>query len=881
VQDTAYESLLKSRRQIPHQKIAETLRETFADVVEAEPELLAHHFTQAGLTSPAIEYWGKAGDLALRRSAFKEAIAHLGKAIEMTEAGGTGEKEKSGEQLKLLVSYGNALMATRGYGAPETTAAFERERELATGVEDVGERLSVNYGLWIASHVRGDLGAMREFADAFFRDHMKSQDPCAASVANRILGATQFFAGEFVEARANLERAVSIFDSERETNLTIRFGHDIGISAMGYSVFALWPLGEVDLAARRAEDLAVRAAKPGNALSAAVGYGLCTLFAILGLDVARAIPLARALSKIAGEREMALITSLTVSMNGWVAWRSGQGSSGLVGLRQGIARQQQRQIVVLAPLFESALAEAEAEAGQIEVAIATIDHVLAESARTGQHWHDAETHRIRGEILLKQNPADPTATEDSFLAAIAIARAQKTRSFQLRAALSLAKLYRATGRDADAHAVLRPALEGFAATPEFPEIAEAKALFDALAETDAVKATVASRKKRVDLHAAYGSAVLQGRGIHAPETRAAFERARELAAGDASRPQITFGLWAGAYARGELGQMRAFADALQQEVADSPRSPVAGVARRVLGVTKHYEGDFLGARSHLEQALAIFNPARDGELASRFTADPGVLAMAYLAQALWAIDEVDRARRVSEDLSLRMSEVSDASSLGYGHAHRAGFELMRGDFGRAAHHAKALAEIERDHEIAQWQPFRIFFEGWIEWHVGDREAGISEMRRAISRFAELKFVTYDGLRKAVLAKAEAESREIDAALSTIDSAIVVSERTEHRTYDAEVHRTRGEILYKQNPAKPAPAEDAFLTAIAIAPAQKTRSFQLRAALGLAKLYRATGRDADAHAVLGPALEGFAPTPEFREIGEALAFMAANDAGARS
>ena len=138
VQDTAYESLLKSRRQILHRKIAETLREKFPDIVEAEPELLAHHFTQAGLAEPAIEYWGKAGDLALRRSAYKEAIAHLGKAIEMTDAiVGAGEGNWAAGRLKLQVAYGNAMIAAHGHGAPETIAAFERARELGADAVDV------------------------------------------------------------------------------------------------------------------------------------------------------------------------------------------------------------------------------------------------------------------------------------------------------------------------------------------------------------------------------------------------------------------------------------------------------------------------------------------------------------------------------------------------------------------------------------------------------------------------------------------------------------------------------------------------------------------------------------------------------------------------
>ena len=234
IQDAAYDSLLKSRRQALHAQAAEILR----DSASPEPEAIAHHFTQAGLDDLAIEWWGKAGDQALRRSAFKEAIAHLGKAIEMSEAG-AGATEKPGAKLKLQVSYGNALMAARGYTSPETRVALESAREGWTGVEGVSERLSVYYGLWIVSHVRGELGAARELADAFFHDHKKSPDPGAASVANRLLGATKWFAGEFVEARAHLEKAVSIFDPERGTDLIVRFGHDIGISAIGYSAFAL------------------------------------------------------------------------------------------------------------------------------------------------------------------------------------------------------------------------------------------------------------------------------------------------------------------------------------------------------------------------------------------------------------------------------------------------------------------------------------------------------------------------------------------------------------------------------------------------------------------------------------------------------------------
>src|SRR5208283_881542 len=205
VQDTAYESLLKSRRQILHRKIAETLREQFPDIVEAEPELLADHFTQAGLAAPAIEYCGKAGDLALRRSAFKEAIAHLGKAIEMTEAvAGAGEADGTGAKLKLQVAYGNAMIAAHGHGAPETLAAFRRAHELGADAADVDSRFSSNYGLWAGSYVHGDLPGMLGPAQAFLHDVELRPGSPEAGVAHRAYGVTQWFTGNHIEARAHL-----------------------------------------------------------------------------------------------------------------------------------------------------------------------------------------------------------------------------------------------------------------------------------------------------------------------------------------------------------------------------------------------------------------------------------------------------------------------------------------------------------------------------------------------------------------------------------------------------------------------------------------------------------------------------------------------------
>ena len=167
IQDAAYDSLLKSRRQALHRRAAEILRDS-PSAQRPSPRRSPIISLEAGLDDLAIEWWGKAGDQALRRSAFQEAIAHLGKAIAMAEArAGAGEKEKAGDKLKLQVALGNALMTVRGQGAPEAQAAFERARVTASAVENAPERLSVTYGLYAGAYLRGELGPMREHATAF------------------------------------------------------------------------------------------------------------------------------------------------------------------------------------------------------------------------------------------------------------------------------------------------------------------------------------------------------------------------------------------------------------------------------------------------------------------------------------------------------------------------------------------------------------------------------------------------------------------------------------------------------------------------------------------------------------------------------------------
>jgi class 3 adenylate cyclase/predicted ATPase len=483
VQDTAYETLLKSRRQILHRQIADALRGEFAAVAAAEPELVAHHLTQAGLNEPAIEWWGKAGDQALRRSAFKEAAAHLGKAIELADKlTGTAPSAVSGsDRLRLQTSLGNALIWAKGHHAPETSAAFARARELASRVEDASERFSAYYGLWVGHLNRCEPAPMREIAELFLREATAQSEYPEALIAHRIFGFTCWYFGNFADAHKHFQKSLELYDQARHADLANRFGQHRRAVAEAFDAVVLWALGRVDEALYLAE----RAPADAESAAHAPTMGQALLYAAL-LGLVRRNPGAvatdsQALADIVSRYDLpAFWVGLAVFFQGWAKWSDAAEESRLAEMRRGIAIDREQSFVWLLPAFDAALAEAEARGGNPDAGLRRLHDALAELERTEQRWYEAEMHRIRAKILLKRDPANTAAAERSLQAAIAIAQSQKARSFELRAALSLAKLYRAANRDADAHTVLAPAVEGFPPTRQFPELAEAQTLLAAL-----------------------------------------------------------------------------------------------------------------------------------------------------------------------------------------------------------------------------------------------------------------------------------------------------------------------------------------------------------------------------------------------------------------
>ena len=441
----------------------------------------------------------------------------------------------SGERRHLHVAYGNALLHARGYGARETTEAFARARESVAGNEDAPERLAADYGVWVGSFLRGELSPMRAHAEAFLNDVEARPDSPEAGVARRIAGTTHWFAGEYPEARDHLERALAMFQPGRDDELAFRFGSDQGAVAMLYLALTLWPLGDIGRAASLIGDADARSASFAHIGTRANGSLHAALFGLMRGDLSQIAVNAHKLGRLTREHDLPMWGAWGSFLEGLATVETGTASGGLEDLRRGVELLRDHNIVTFDGLAKIALAEAEARSGDVDRALAILDEALATCERTGHRAFEAELHRARGEILPKRDRSNPAPAEEAFLTAIAVAKQQGTRSFELRAALALAKLYQSTGRHADAHAVLAPALEGFTPTPEMPEIAEAQALLAALAETEEGKAAVTQRRRRLGLQTAYSQAVLWSKGWAASETKTAFERISDLALG-AERP---------------------------------------------------------------------------------------------------------------------------------------------------------------------------------------------------------------------------------------------------------------------------------------------------------------------------------------------------------
>jgi class 3 adenylate cyclase/tetratricopeptide (TPR) repeat protein len=483
IQDAAYDSLLRSRRQALHKRAAAALIAT-----QSEPEAIAHHFTAAGAKSLASEWWGNAGEDALRRSAFKEAMTHLGKAIALAdeaERAPPGHEAKhpgpSERRLKLHTDYGHAAMWLKGFAADEMSAAYARAGQFAGPTDEAAPRFVAYYAQCLTSFMRGEHRQAHAEAEAFLREAEAEGRATEAGVGRRVLGFVSLLLGDLHAARKALEQALGNYVPSRDQETLFRFGNDTQVSATNFLALAEWHLGQFDRARQLSDEAIRRAAELGHAASIASTLFFKTVLESRRGDVAATRITVEALLALTEDLNLKTYTDLGRVYANWVRGKEGEPDIAAVGLEEALASYLAQGNKSGAPSFYGLLAELEDIRADRASALAAIDAGLAMAEETGEHYTDPYLYRRRGDFLLIRSPGDSVPAEEAFHTSITVAKAQGARGYALLASYSLAKLYQSAGRLDEAEAVLAPALAGFSPTPEMPEIAEAQALLRRLA----------------------------------------------------------------------------------------------------------------------------------------------------------------------------------------------------------------------------------------------------------------------------------------------------------------------------------------------------------------------------------------------------------------
>jgi class 3 adenylate cyclase/predicted ATPase len=500
IQDTAYQSLLKSTRQQYHQQIAQVLKEQFPETIAGQPELLAHHYTEAGLTEQAVSYWYKAGQSAIERSAHVEAIAHLRQGLALLKTL-PETPEHARQALEMQTSLGLAFMATKGFAAPEVERAYTRARALCQRVGATAQLPPVLRGLWLFYNVRGEFRLARDLGEQLLTLAQRTRDQALLVEAHRAVGETLFRLGELAPARAHLEEGMIYYDPHQHRSHMALYGHDPGVLCLSYAARALWLLGYPDQALQRSHEVLALAQQLSHSHS--LVFALYCAGRVHQFRREGQAALERAEALVAFAREQALphwVASGTI-LRGWALAEQGQVEEGIAQMHQGLSGRQATGAELGRPYYLAQLAEAYGEGGRAEEGLNVLAEVLTVVHQQGERWGEAELYRLKGELLLRaaagrsDAPIDPAIismwagaepsvlaeAETCFQQALVLARRQEAKSLELRTATSLSRLWQRQGTHAEARQLLAAIYGWFTEGLDTADLQEAKALLDALA----------------------------------------------------------------------------------------------------------------------------------------------------------------------------------------------------------------------------------------------------------------------------------------------------------------------------------------------------------------------------------------------------------------
>jgi predicted ATPase len=488
VQDAAYGTLLRKPRRELHARIAETLESQFGEIAENRPELLARHCTEARLVEKAASLWGKAGQRSLARSALVEAAEQLARALDQIAALQSSTPALRREQISLQVALITPLIHLKGYAAPETKAAVERARLLIEEAQARGEPpedplllFSVLYGFWVANFVAFNGDICRDLASRFLALAAKDGTAAPPMIGRYVMGNSSLFTGALVEAREHYDRAVTLYAAREHRPLAMRFGQDVRVAVLSFRSWALWLLGYPDAALVDANQALRDAREIDHAATLMFALALTPQAHFLSADYATATAATDQLLALAHDKNARYWTAVGTVLKGNLFAVTGRTLDAIQEITSGLTAFRSTGATLYVPFWLSYLARAYADVGKIDDAWRCIADATTAIEMTKQRWCEAEVNRVAGEIKLMSPERDATKAQEYFERALAVARQQQAKSWELRAAMSVARLWRDQGKRNEARDLLTPVYNRFTEGFDTCDLQQAKALLGELA----------------------------------------------------------------------------------------------------------------------------------------------------------------------------------------------------------------------------------------------------------------------------------------------------------------------------------------------------------------------------------------------------------------
>ena len=479
IQEAAYHSLLKSRRQQFHQRIAQVLAERFPETAEVQPELLAHHCTEAGLVEEAIGYWQHAGQRAYERSANAESIAHLTRGLDVLQHLADGPKRLRRE-LDLQESLGLTLMTAKGYAAPEVQQTYSRALDLCRRVGNPPQLFAALWGLFWFHVLRAELQRGRELGEQLLSIAQSAGDQALLLRAHNAVGQNFFYSGDFSAARHHLEQAIAMYGSGRDRSDVFRYQVSHGVNCRAHAAWTLWCLGYAAEARVRSDEALALAQKESHPSSLAYALGFAAVIDQLCHEGEVAQARAEAMIALSREHRLSIWLAMATFRLGAALAEQGRLQEGVAKMRDGLAAWKSTGAELERPYRLSVLAKAYGQLGQTELALGLLAEALVAVSTSREGFWEAELHRLKGELLLAQSDKDQLAVEECFHQAIDVARRQQAKLLELRAVTSLSRLWQRQGKSERARRILGGVYGWFTEGFDTADLTDAKRLLDEL-----------------------------------------------------------------------------------------------------------------------------------------------------------------------------------------------------------------------------------------------------------------------------------------------------------------------------------------------------------------------------------------------------------------